>query len=254
MTTEEAKLILQSYRPGGGDDADPFFSEALKLLRSEPELRRWFEGVQNFDVLMRRAMASQSPPAGLREAILARKKAPPRATQANSRHFLKVFLPLAAAVAIFAGILQFERSSEHQGFQGMTVASFTKQALEIKEQGRISLGTKSTDPVQLSRWLAERGAPSNFVLPPGLHGLPALGCQSYSLGGTKVSLICFTLGENRIAHLFVVDRKSLSDAPSDTTPTLHEENGLAFATWTSGGKSYVLTGDNLSKESIRRLI
>ena len=136
----------------------------------------------------------------------------------------------------------------------MTVARFTRQALDIKEQGRIALAAKNTDPTQLRKWLEERGAPHDFVLPPGLQGVASIGCQSFDLGGTKVSLICFDLGNNQVAHLFVVEKSALADASPSSLPQLHDDNGFAFATWSAGSKSYVLTGDHVSKEMLQKLI
>ena len=47
MTTQEAKLILQSYRPDR-DAADPFFAEALECARRDDALKSWFEAQQAF--------------------------------------------------------------------------------------------------------------------------------------------------------------------------------------------------------------
>ena len=204
---------------------------------------------------MGQAIQSEIPPAGLRDAILARRTAPRSIKPRRPFYFLPFLVALAAVFVFFVGIAVFHHVSPvGNAGTAMTVASFTRQALDIKEQGRISLGTTSTDPAVLRAWLAERGAPNDFIVPPGLHGVPALGCQSYNLGGTKVSLICFTLGKNQLAHLFVVEKSALADASPDSHPQLREENGLAFATWTAGGKSYVLTGDNVTKETLQKLI
>lgn len=255
MTTQEAKLILQAYRPGSSDVSDPFFADALELARNDEKLGKWFAQQCAFDQTMVGALRSEVPPATLRSAILAIKTAPPSSKRMKPRSALGIFVSLAALVMLFIGITLFNHGS-HDGTRvgGMTVAAFTREALDIKEQGKISLATKSSDPNQLRKWLAERGAPNDFVVPPGLVGIPSLGCQSYDVGGTKVSLICFDLGNNRVAHLFVVDKSALADASRNSSPNLREENGLAFATWTSGDKSYVLTGDNVSMEVLQKLI
>ena len=49
MNNEEAKLILQAYRPGGQDANDPRFREALEQARRDPELARWFANEQALD-------------------------------------------------------------------------------------------------------------------------------------------------------------------------------------------------------------
>lgn len=255
MTTQEAKLILQAYRPGSEDGEDPFFAAALELTRTDKELGEWFARQCEFDQMMGSALQSEIPPAGLRDAILGRKALPQVSKKAKPFQALSIFLSVAAAIVLFVGIALFHGGVQHGSSSSeMTVAAFTRQALDIKEQGKVSLATKSTDPSQLRKWLAERGAPNDFVVPPGLNGIPSLGCQSYEMGGTKVTLICFDLGNNQVAHLFVVDKSALTDASQDSRPELREDNGLAFATWTSGNKSYVLTGDNITRETIQKLI
>jgi hypothetical protein len=256
MTTEEAKQILHAFHPNGEDDADPFFAEALELALNDNKLGEWFVEQCAFDASMSRALQSETPPADLRAAILAQNMASPESNPKSIKKIsnaLILWAAIAAIIMIFTGMALFMRGSAEE-VTPMTVASFTRQALDIKEQGKISLGMMSTDPKQLRTWLAARGAPAGFVIPPGLRGLPSLGCQSYTMGGTKVSLVCFTLGSHQIAHLFIVDKSALADASIRSRPELRNENGLAFATWTSGDKSYVLTGDNVSMETLKRLV
>ena len=249
MTTQEAKLILQAYRPGSADEADPVFSEALELARIDADLGAWLERQSAFDQIMGRALQHEIPPAGLRDAILARKTSPQALKQSKPYRALSMLVSLTAALVLFVGIASF-----HHGSNGMTAAAFSREALDIKEQGKIALEKMSSDPQTLRKWLADRGAPSDFVLPRGLNGVPSFGCQSFTMGGTKVSLICFDLGNNQVAHLFVVDTSALTDTSHSSLPRMHEDKGLAFATWTSGNKCFVLTGDNVSKESLQKLI
>ena len=68
-----------------------------------------------------------------------------------------------------------------------------------------------SNPAELRAWLAERGAPSDFELPRGLRDAHGLGCQSYTIYGVKVSLLCFMLGEDQFVHLFVVANDALKD-------------------------------------------
>jgi hypothetical protein len=134
----------------------------------------------------------------------------------------------------------------------MTVAVFTQQVLDLKD--RISLGKMSNKPAELRAWLAERGAPSDFEVPRGLRDVQGLGCQSYTVGGAKVSLMCFMLGQDQFAHLFIVDRDALKDAAPNASPVVRTEGGTPVATWTSGGKGYVLIGINVNEETLRSLI
>src|SRR5215469_11386128 len=75
MNNQEAKLILQAYRPNGVDAADPFFAEALEQARRDPELQKWFtdENVLNTR-LQARLEAAVPVPAGLKSELLAVRK------------------------------------------------------------------------------------------------------------------------------------------------------------------------------------
>ena len=255
MDKEQAKLILQAYRPGGEDADDPFFSEALEQARIDPELAKWFAEQRAFDGAIRAALQTRIPPVGLRDSILLAKKISTLPRYQPSRPVWRrpgVMALAASIVVLLAAALLIRPGAEHYVSHPITVAAFTRQVLDLKDG--ISLGKMSNNPAELRAWLAERGAPSDFELPRGLRDANGLGCQSYTIGGAKVSLICFMLGENQFAHLFVVDRDALTDAVPSASPIIRTEGGTAFATWTSGGKSYVLTGINMSEETLRRLI
>jgi hypothetical protein len=255
MDNEQAKLILQAYRPGGQDAGDPFFAEALEQTSRDPRLGQWFAGQRTFDEAMCKALQSSAPPAGLRDSILLTAKIStlPRRRTIRPAWRHPGVLALAAAIVVLLAVAILIRPGVERDFgSSMTVAAFAKRVLELKDH--ISLGKMSNDPAELRAWLAERGAPSDFEMPPGLRDVPRLGCQSYTIDGTKVSLVCFMLGQDQIVHLFIVDKDALKDAAPAASPIVRMENGIAVATWTSGGKSFVLTGMNVNEEVLRRLI
>jgi hypothetical protein len=253
MDNEQAKLILQAYRPGGEDADDPFFFEALEQARVDPELEKWFAEQRAFDEAMRKALQTRIPPVGLRDSILLTKKISTLPRRQPSRPVWRrpgVMALAASIVVLLAAAVLLRPGAKH--YAPMTVAAFTQQVLDLKD--RASLGKLSNKPSELRAWLAERGAPSDFELPRGLRDAHGLGCQSYTIGGAKVSLICFMLDPDQFAHLFVVDANALRDAVPNANPVIRTEGGTPVATWTSGGKSYVLLGINVSEETLRRLI
>ncbi len=255
MDNEQAKLILHAYRPGGEDADDLFFADALEQARVDPEVGRWFAGQRAFDERMSGALQSCAPPARLRDSILLTGKIsnlPRRKTRRPAWRHPGMLALAAAIVVLFAVAIVIRPRAERAAAHPMTVATFTKQALDLASN--VSLGKMSNDPAELRAWLAERGAPSNFEMPPGLRDVPGLGCQSYTINGAKVSLVCFMLSQDQIVHLFVVDKDALKDAAAGGKPVIRMENGVAVATWTSEGKSYVLTGMNVSEKTLRRLI
>jgi hypothetical protein len=263
MTHEEAKIILQAYQPlSEGEEAhdllpEPLLTEALELTRTDAGLGQWFTAQCSFDETMRAALQMEMPPARLRDSILlAGKNNPTSQNVVRLRRYFPMWGAWAAALVMLLSVAFFlaPRIARVNPPPSMSVASFARQVLDIKEHTGITLGKISSDPAQLRTWLAERGAPHDFVIPSALRNIPAAGCQSYMLGGVKVSLICFIIGKDQIVHLFVVNQGVLKDAPLNSLPQFHGAKELAFATWTSGGKCYVLTGDHVSQETLQKLI
>lgn len=72
MERDEAKHILELYRPGSEDDRqDPLIAEALALLETDAELTAWFEAQQAIDARIGHVYAQLEPPADLKASILA---------------------------------------------------------------------------------------------------------------------------------------------------------------------------------------
>jgi len=247
MDSEQARLILRVCRPCAEDASDPFFAEALDLARRDPELAAWLAEEQRFDAAMAQALQAQEPPGHLRQAIargaLPRRRASPLWARPAP------WLALAAALAVFLGIGLFFQ----QGKPPMTGPQLAREVIGLAASGKIALGKFSNNPDDLQSWLAERGSPHGFAIPAGLRAYPGIGCQSYNMGGAKVSLICFRLGKDEVVHLFVVDEAALKNAPGGQPSIIRERDRVA-ATWSAGGKTYVLMGMNTSEETLRRLI
>ncbi|GAB4176011.1 MAG: hypothetical protein Fur0032_15860 [Terrimicrobiaceae bacterium] len=256
MDNEQAKLILQAYRPGGEDASDPFFAEALEQARRDPELGNWLAAQRRFDESMRRALKSVQPPDSLRDSLLLLPKVSSFPTETRRRFWpTPAILALAAALIVLCTVsFLWLPQSAHDKTAATTVRDVTTEVLALKANNKISLGKMSSDPAEIHAWLTARGAPGNFELPTGLRQIPALGCQSYTIGGAKVSLVCFMLGKDQVIHLFVVDNAELKDAPADLRVAVQTKHGHTWAVWTSGDKTFILTGVNVSEEMLRGLI
>lgn len=255
MDNEQAKLILSAYRSSGEDRSDPFFVEALEQTRRDPALERWFEDQWKFDNAMHAALTSGTPPPHLRESLLLGKKVvsfeernhQPR--QSWWQH-PTAWVALAAAAIFLVGLavlLAPARSSP------MTAESFVQQTVHIKNSGQISLGRMARDTQVLKAWLASRNAPHDFTIPMPLEALTSLGCQTFSMDGNTVSLVCFTLDQDHIVHLFVIDSDRLKNPPGNS-PDFQLKDGITTATWSSGGRTFVLLGSHVDEETLRRLI
>lgn len=71
MDKEQARFILQSFRPDGGDAEDSDFSEALQWALKDRELGEWLAQERAFDASFAQALNTINLPENLREDILA---------------------------------------------------------------------------------------------------------------------------------------------------------------------------------------
>ena len=255
MDNDQAKLILQAYRPNGADAADPFFADALEQARVDPALARWLASQQAFDQKMMEALAAIAPPAQLKESIILTQRVMPFPKRVEAAGRNRAIFAIAASIAlllVIGAILGITRFRQLQS--APSLASITTAVLDLKRHDQITLGDMNSDPARLRAWLAERGAPSDFTVPPGLAGVPAIGCQSYRIDGAKVSLVCFAYGPKQIVHLFIIRRDAVSDSPASSKPEIHSNGDVAYAAWTQGDMSYILTGNQVSADVLQRIV
>lgn len=59
--------------------------------------------------------------------------------------------------------------------------------------------------------------------------------------------------KNQLVHLFVVDEQAITDPPS-ADPVITKKGNAVAATWSTGGRTFFMTGTNLNEETLRRLI
>lgn len=71
MDKEQAKFILQSFRPDGADAHDPEFTEALRLAAEDRELGEWLAQERAEDAAFASALNGLPIPAELRDEIFA---------------------------------------------------------------------------------------------------------------------------------------------------------------------------------------
>ena len=71
MDKEQAKFILQCFRPDGGDALDTDFAEALELATKDRELGEWLVKERSTDAAFAAALESVEIPDSLRESIFA---------------------------------------------------------------------------------------------------------------------------------------------------------------------------------------
>lgn len=241
MDNDEAKFILQAHRPHGQDADDPKVAAALEHARRDPELSRWLEEEMAFDLAMTEKLSEYPPPAGLKENILAGGKL------VHPVAFWKRPSALALA-ACFAVLFVLTLFSPPSKAQAQTVAEFAAD----HAANRTTLGHSGESFAELRRFLKGR----DVALPPGLDGVPTMGCCEGHFDGRHFSIICFKSkgkGLRPEVHLFVFDRTDLPDLPSMHEVNLSQQGDWAVACWSSNDLSYVLARVG-KKESLKELL
>jgi hypothetical protein len=247
MNNEEARLILQAYRPGGQDASDPRFREALEQAQRDPELGRWFAKEQELDSrISTKVKASLTPPPHLKSQLLAQRKIV-RPTVWWRQPFWQLAAAACVALLVTLGVLWFGPSGQTQ------FAAYRAEMAEFTEKKLDRLDLMSRDVAEVRRWLAQKESHGDLVLPAGLDGRPSLGCRLLEWKGHKVSLICFELENKQVAHLLVVDSTAFKDAPTES-PVFNQVGNVATASWSRDGKTYVVASKEASQTDLMKLL
>lgn len=246
MTELEAKRILLLCRPDTADAADPAFAEALSLAQSHPPLRAWFESQSRVHRELRACFRAIRPPEGLREQILSES-----GTWTRHRTEQRMVLALVGlAGGVLLALALFLWQPQPRPREVLTLQTWCQRMISAVQR-QYTMSLESADLERIRAHLAERRAPSDYVLPAGLTRLPATGCGVLSWQERPVTMLCFHSGrplppeEKTDVFLFVVDRAAVPDAPAAAPPQTQRVDGFATAVWSAGDKVYLLavTGD-----------
>jgi len=232
MNSQEAKRLLEVYRPNDADAADPRFAEALEQLKHDPALARWFDEQRNFDAAIAGSLRVLSAPADLKEAILASRKIVRLPFCQDWRARAAVAASVVALV-VAGGLLS--------GGRAIRFPEFRQKLVEQAWSGEAHLEFESSDIGQIQQWLSRHGARADFVLPAGLRDTHLHGCRIIEEGGIRVPMICMADGPKHM-HLFIVEGVRLTALPPQDAPDFEKCGAWKTASWQQGNKTCVLTG------------
>jgi hypothetical protein len=246
MNRDEAKYILRSYHLDGRDAEAPEFQEALEMLNHDPDLAAWFAQERSIDQKLSQRFQAFLVPPELKGQLLAARKIVSMHNCWRPRVWVGAaaacFALVAALAFILTGPTQRRPLAEYHAFIADTAAKLDHLDIE------------TTNVVQIQTWLAKHSAPEGFVIPAKLNEKSRVGCRVFSWNEQKVSLICFELGNNKTAHLFVMDRSVLSDLPSDDKPRFQtSRNGIGTAMWSDAQRVYIVALKD-GEDDLRRLL
>jgi anti-sigma factor RsiW len=246
MNREEARLILQSYRPGDQDAGDPQFAEALALAKSDAELAAWFADQQKFDVFATRKLKSVAVPPDLKAKILAEaipswQKIVELPSPAWWQNLFRapVSWAMAAAVVILLSVAIFWKQPESAAH----FADYSAQMVSAAVNDTNHVDVENSDMKQVVAWLGEHHGENKFVLPTALNGANGLvGCRVLDWHGQKVSMLCYGLNGAGHVDLFVAESKIFPDAPPVDSPQFASSGGMPTASWSHDGMVYLMVG------------
>jgi hypothetical protein len=244
MTNDEAKFLLNAYRPNGRDAVDPAMAEALAQAKADPGLGAWFAREQEHAAVVAAKLREIAPPAGLRDAILAGARAskPPAAARARWRQ--PVWLAAAAAIAILV-------SAATWWWMPVRGGNLQEFAVNVVAHG-FRLQKRGADVSALQQWLAEKRGPLPTTLPAKFAQLHALGCRKLEFRGRDVSLVCFER-DGREFHVFVARRGDFPNDAAPAEPKFFENRKLVAAAWSDVANHYVVVSD-ADMSALKRLL
>jgi hypothetical protein len=258
VNRDEAKIILQLYRPNTADADDPQIAEALSLAKGDLELARWLEEHCARQNSLREKFRQIKIPAGLKEQIISEQAA---LSKKNSRRE-KILLvaALTAIVVALAFIVSFYFPPGGNGNQAVanTLANYQNQMAGTAMSG-YGMNFPTNDLTQIRAYLAQNAAPSDYTLPAPLEKTATTGCAIEGWQDKKVTMICFRTGkplppgQQGDLWLFVVDRTSVKGATDDASPQFAKVNQLATATWAQDGKLYLLATEG-DEQALRKFL
>ncbi|MBI4028089.1 MAG: hypothetical protein HY360_24105 [Verrucomicrobia bacterium] len=235
MDNQQARFILQSYRPNGQDAADPAFAEALQQARQDPVLSEWFAKECRLDAAISAKVRAIPVPADLKGMILAGHQA----SAVPVRWFPLRTWAIAAAAALLVGLAAiFWPRTPHPS---IAYAAYWQQVIQLVSAKDFKLEFKAVKLEQMQAWLASRGAPSDVNLPSNLAQLPGMGCRTLVVDGHTASFFCFVADGNQMLHLIVIEKSMLRDPPPEASPQFAQGGAWSTASWSQGSKSYLLT-------------
>jgi len=244
VNNEEAKQILLTWRPGHGDLRDPQVAGALEQARRDPTLQSWLEKHAAFQRSMEKNFRQIPTPDDLRERILSGH----RVVKIGFWTWRREWLAAAAAIVLLLGLTQmWFKPGPTDSF-----AVFRERTVRDVQRVYPAMDIVTNDMAQVRKFLAGKSAPADYVLPKGLTRLPVIGAGVLSWQGHGVSMVCLDSTDAGTLFLFVLDQTSVKDPPPGA-PEFVPIFELMTASWTEGGKVYVLAGSG-GMEALHRLL
>ncbi|HEY4302790.1 MAG TPA: hypothetical protein VGM73_18115 [Candidatus Didemnitutus sp.] len=245
MSPEDAKIILQAYRPDGSDAGDAAFAEALQVAKDDPLLGRWFEKQQAFDRAIALKIVSIKPPAGLRASILAAETAEkPSPFWWVQPRWMAVAAGLMVAVVIVA---LYHPKAARAADDGSFLAFVADDAKHSERHGGRGEAAGALQAA-LSQPTAHLGDP----MPVNFDELRTNGCRSLSFGGRDVLEVCFNRNGTWF-HCYIVRHDDFPSLIAQARPEIENLDHYKMAAWTNSAQDFLVVSV-AGEAALRRLL
>lgn len=228
MNNEEAKFILQGYRPNGADTGDATFCAALEQAKNDPALGEWLARQQAFDAAVSAKLAQAAPPAGLRAAILAGGRVSGDAPAKVRWWNRPAWMGAAAGIALLlaTGTALWPNRAE----------ALPQFALEDARLSALH-GGHGRENNELQAVLNHPGTRLGQKLPVNFANLHETGCRTVDCKGHDVLELCFT--RNGVwFHAYIARKSDFPTAAGDLR--ISDHGSTSMATWADGEHVFVV--------------
>ncbi len=215
-------------------------------MNSPPTEPRPDDPRDDFDRAITSALRQVTPPAGLREQLLAipaAEAAPANVVRGPWANWPRRAVWLAAAAVLaMAALFGWRRQADRWSFEEFRLAAANEIVPRIQgseRPGRMHLDFLSKDPAAIAAWLRAQGAPEPAAeaLLRADAGFGPVGCKALEWHGVRYSLACFYTADRRSVHLFTIPLAAFpagSLPAAGARPEMHRFGGREVATWTEG--------------------
>jgi hypothetical protein len=219
-------------------------------VRRDPALEKWFAAQQAFDRAMCAKLGGVTPPAGLRDAILAGAKVSHPAADAGSHTNAwwrsRGVMALAASLALVATI---------------SIALWPKEA--AAQPALLDFALQDTlhqrhdeqhgeDAAAFQQLLGSADCRLGAGVPVNFEHLRDHGCRTIKFQGRDVLEVCFKR-DGKWFHCYIARVQDFPAVAAKLPPTFTSRDGVAAGAWADGQHIYVVAG-KAGREAIERLM
>lgn len=231
MNTQQAKFILQGYRPNGADAGDANFAEALAQARLDPVLGQWLAREQALDRAISAKLAVVPAPAGLRESILAGGRVSDTTQRSWWQHPALMATAAGFAVLLAAGLALWPKPV----VANTALADFALGDTLAGSHG----GGQGEETAALQAMLSQPTIRIGYQLPVDFKTLRAVGCRTAKFEGHDVLEVCFKR-DGAWFHCYIAQRADFPALATAVAPVMLDKGGASAAMWADSSHLYVV--------------